>query len=546
MPKATIVGTIAGAWSVRCLSLLPIAAMTIEVMRAPKLQLADYWPVLIRISTPTGDFNPRGLWALQNEHFLLLPSLLYWLDANAFGGDNRVLGVFVIVIAALTVVALSFALPQHLPPLVRAGLTFAASALIFNLHGLHNFAIAMSGTAWLLANLFTVTALLSASGGRWWTAWTLALLASVSYGTGFPVWIALAFIAVRRKDPLRKLLIPLGLFALVLASWVSLRPTVQRGGVGTDDIGTLAYRFFSIVGQLWTAEDAGIAVIVGVAVIAAFACLLTVRETWQQPLIFWWALAGHALMCCAMISFARLDFGADQGLSSRYASLSALSCLPLLVIVATITFRWGANRVLIATIAVGLLGFVLGSPKANSVRSALRETDVQAVAMRVGIADPLGYRLPAADKLNPRLQAMAHYPFSDKFSMGCGGPELGSRLELAAAPQLPTPPAATAQDLGWIDSRQIAGEAITVRGWVSGGGMVPRCALLVSAEGIVIGGGMVGQARLDVRKIFPWAGSHTGFVVVGRHEPGARLVFVFLDGRMLSTPVALNGSARNS
>ncbi|MFC5285463.1 hypothetical protein ACFPM7_00210 [Actinokineospora guangxiensis] len=522
---------------VEAVALVPLVVMVVDVLRAPKLPLLDYWDVLLRITTPSGGFEPDGLLTLQNEHPLMLPSVLYWINARIFDGDNRTLGLAVVLIAALTVLLLRAALPRSIPPIVRAGLVAAASLLVFSPHGLHNFAMAMSGAAWLMANLFSVAALLLAVRGRWWPAWAAALLACLSYGTGFPVWVGIAVIAVVRGEPVWRRVLPIGALAGVLATWTALRPAVEAGTAGTDDFGTLVFRFFTVVGHLWTAKDAGLAAAAGVAVVAALALLLTVADARRSDLLFWWVLACHGLMCCGMIALARLDYGANQGLTGRYTSLATLSCLPLLVIAAALLARREAAKAAVLAVGVGVLGFALGSPEAISVRSNIREAQVQAIAMRAGIAEDLDYRLPDSDRLNPRLAAMGHFPFSADFSLGCAGPELGSRVDLSTAAPLGAPPGPDAPPavVGYLDSVEPRDGALLVRGWVSGAGLGARCAILVSADGTVTGGGLVSQPRSDVATEYRWAGQDTGFVVVGRGGPGARLVVVLLDGRVLTT-----------
>lgn len=162
-------------------ALLPVIATVMDVSKALRLQLLDYLHVLLRITNTDGFLNIPGLRFLQNEHPLVLPSLVYWLDARLFDGDNRVLGYFAVVVAALTVVLLRAALPAHLPHVVRACLVVGTSALVFSLHGLHNFTLGMSGTAWLTANLIVVAALLLAVRDRWWFAWAAGVLACLSY-----------------------------------------------------------------------------------------------------------------------------------------------------------------------------------------------------------------------------------------------------------------------------------------------------------------------------------------------------------------------------
>lgn len=531
------------ATALEALALLPAIAMIVEVTRSPRLQMLDYWDVLLRIMNPDGSFHPSGLLFLQNEHPLAVPSFLYWLDARVFAGDNRVLGYVVVLIAALTVLVLRAALPRTIAPIGRAALVVAVSALIFSPHGLHNFAIAMSGTAWLLANLFAVTALLLAVRGRWWPAWLAGLLACLSYGTGFPVWIALAVIAAVRKEPLWRRVLPLGVLAAVIVSWMSLRPDVNPGGAPANDIGTLMFRFFTVVGHLWTEKDAGVAAIAGVAIVAAYAVLLTVRTARTPELAFWWALAAHGVLCSGMIALARMDFGADQGLSGRYTSLSTLASVPLLVIVASVVRDLAprhATRLSVVAVGVGVLGFTLGSPVAQSVRSALRETPVQAVAMRSGVADSLGYRMPPSEKLTPTLSRIGHYPYSADFTLGCGGPELGSKIDLDTASALPPTPGADSnvpQRAGWIDSAEKRRDAVMVRGWATGGEAAVRCVVVTDSTGTVTGGGMANLQRPDVRASLRWAGLDTGFVVAAPDRAGSWIVVVLDDGTVLKAPV---------
>src|SRR5262249_28738475 len=152
-----------GVWLPRLVMLLgvvPVLTTLRDVFNAGRLQYLDYLYIIVRVFNPDGTLKPFALSNfLSNEHILGLPTLFYWLNIKLFEGDNRTLGVFVVAVGVATVVALGFALPRTLPPLVRAGLVLAASLLMFSPHGLWNYARAMSGTAWLIANLIVIVAL---------------------------------------------------------------------------------------------------------------------------------------------------------------------------------------------------------------------------------------------------------------------------------------------------------------------------------------------------------------------------------------------------
>ncbi|MGH3515908.1 MAG: hypothetical protein ACRDQ7_00510, partial [Haloechinothrix sp.] len=339
-------------------AVLPLITTLVEVARSPRLQFLDYWWVLLRITHLDGSLYVPGLRFLQNEHPLVLPSLLYWADARLFEGDNRALGYLVVLIGGATVLVLRAALPKSLPPVLRASIVLAGSFLVFSLHGLHNFTRSMSGIAWLGANLLVIAALLLAVRGRWAPAWGLGLLACVTYGTAFPVWPALALVATMNGEPRWRRIAPLGIGAGVVLTWLSLNEQgLAPGHEPANDFGTLLFRFLTVIGHLWTAESVALAAIAAVALLAVYAVLLTNRVARGPQLRFWWALAAHALMACGMIAMARIDYGAEAGLFSRYTSVSVLAALPALVLLTVVLhrrFHRHAHKLAIAMVAAGL------------------------------------------------------------------------------------------------------------------------------------------------------------------------------------------------
>lgn len=520
---------------IELLAVLPALATVVEIARAPRLHFLDYWDVLLRISNPDGSFHPAGLLKLKNEQPVTLPSLMYWMDARLFDGNARILGYLVVVIVAATVLLLRAALPASLPPIVRAGIVVASSTMLFSLHGLHNFVRSMSGAAWLTANLLVVAALLLAMRRRWWWAWGLALLACTSYGTAFPVWVAFAVIAIVRREPLWRRLVPVGLGLIVVVTWLLLRPGVDAGKSPADDLGTLLYAFLAVIGHLWTADNSGVAVTAGVLILAGYGALLTSRTARSPRLLFWWALAVHAILASAMIAAARIDFGFANGLSSRYTSLSVLATLPLIVLTVA-TIRQAAPRVTVVVVAVGLLGYTLGVPTATAIRTQFRDATLQAVALRAGVADAYPADLPQPKVLTERLRVLGHYPFSAAFTLGCGGPELGSTLDLSTAAQaLPPDSAKQKQPAGWVDAVEPHASAVIVRGWA--GGVDPvRCSVVVDGSGKITGGGSSRMPRPDVTVVAGWIPPDSGFQVIAPAAGADRVVFVLNSGRMMWLP----------
>ncbi|OLR95569.1 hypothetical protein BJP25_00300 [Actinokineospora bangkokensis] len=528
-------------WLIELLALVPVAATLVDVLGGPHLQFLDYWQVLLNTSNPDGSLHPSGFFTLRNEHPLVLPALAYWLNVAVSHGDNRVLGCLVVAIGVLTVVVLRAALPRSLPPVARAALVVGASALVFSPHGLHNFIRSMSGTAWLTANLLVICALLLARRGWWVPAWGVGLLACLSYGTGFPVWVALAWLAWVRREAVWKRVVPLVVLVGVGVAWKLLDRGPVPGGSPTSDPVQVLFTFFAAVGHLWTTDSAGVAVVAGVLVLAAYAVLLTTSAARAEELRVWWALALHAVLACAMIGVARVDFGEAVGLSSRYTSQSVVMAVPLMVIAGWLLVRRSAAngpRVAVLAVAAGFLGFTLGMPVAAALREESREVPLQAVALRAGLGAAYPDRLPNPDELMDLLPKIGHYPFTEDFTLGCGGPELGDRVDIAGARPLPAAdPARKADPSGFMEEAQQLPGATRIRGWATGGADPIHCAAVVDGSGVVVGGGIVNQARPDVTAALPWVTGGTGFVVIGpTATPDTKVVFVRKSGAVLWAP----------
>ncbi len=545
-----------GPWLPRLVTLLavvPVVTTLRDVANSGRLQHIDYLYQLVRMTNPDGTLKPFDLRDyLSNEHILGLPSVLYRINIALFAGDNRTLGVFVVAVACLTVVALAAALPRTLHPLVRAALVVTASALVFSPHGLWNYTRAMSGTAWLTANLIVVVALLLAVRGRWWPAWGLALLGSLTYGTAFAVWPVLAVLAMLRREPWWRRLLPLAAGGALVAVWLAYRPSAPLAAAPTSDLGSMLYYYLAVVGKLWTADSGGMAALAGAVIIACYAALATSRVAREPRMWFWWALACHGFLGAAMITVARVDYGGEVGMdTARYTSISVLVSVPALVLLATVAHRGAehrAYRIAAVTVVAGALGFALGAPDAVVERAADKEHHVEAVAIRGGFSDAYR-RYPLASELVPRLRALGHYPFTDEFTLGCGGPELGSTLDLDAMTALPAAvgnkrPRHAAGAVEWAEPPDPAptfdGKPVPIlHGWAADRDDPVRCVVIVDGEGTVVGGGVSGETRPDVALRYAGVDPNSGFAVIGPVDTASRVVVIHTSGAMRWLPATI-------
>jgi hypothetical protein len=536
------------AWLARLievLALVPAAAMALEVVRAPKLHFVDYWYALVRFVNLDGSLNFGGLFVSSNEHLIAVPSLLYYGDATIFGGNQRFLGFLDILIAIATVVVIRFAIPKSLPVVVRASIVFASSALIFSLHGLHNFTHAMSGAAWLTANLICAGALAFAAKGRWWPAWALALLGSITYGTSFAVWPSLALIAIMRREPMWRRVAPLVAGAVIVLGWMSLNH--NAAGSGTEsDIGTAIFGLFAVFGHIWAAGNTGVAVLAGALVLGAYGALATVAASRTPELRFWWGLACHAFFGGAMIAVSRIDFGLDYSQHSRYTSISVLISLPLLVIGGTVVHSFVGRhwrKLAIGFAVAGVAGFVLGVPTADQVRAEDTDHEMKSVALRAGYLNAFGWALPpAGHQLVPRLEALGHYPFNDSFTLGCGGPELGDTIDLDGVKEMVPPQGGRtpASPAGTVDKIEPKPGSQLVWGWATGVNDPVRCTVLVDSAGKVVGGGVSDRVRSDIAQQYLGINADTGFGLVGPDDPDLRVVVILESGAKRWMPVEVD------
>jgi hypothetical protein len=526
------------AWLARLielLALIPAGAMTLEVANASKLHYVDYWYAIVRFVDLNGSLNFGGLFKASNEHLIAIPSLMYYGDATLGGGDQRILGYVDILVAIATVVLIRFAIPKSLPVVVRASLVLAASALIFSLHGLHNFTHAMSGAAWLTANLISIGALLFGVKGRWWPAWGMALLGSITYGTAFAAWPSLALIAIMRREPMWRRVLPLVVGGVIVVGWMSVNH--NAAGSGTEsDIGTAIFGLLAVIGHIWAANNTGFAVLSGAVILGSYGALATVRAARTPELRFWWGLACHAFFGGAMIAVSRIDFGLDYSQHSRYTSVSVLISLPLLVIAGTVVHSFVGRhwrKLAVGFAVAGITGFALGVPTADAVRTEDIDHDIQSVALRAGYLNAFGWALPpAGHQLVPRLEALGHYPFNDSFTLGCGGPELGDHIDLGGVKELtlPTGGRTPVSPVGTVDKVQAEPGAQLVWGWATGVKDPVRCTVLVDSTGKVVGGGVSDRVRSDIAQQYLGINADTGFGMVGPDDPDLRVVVILESG----------------
>ncbi|RZS37476.1 hypothetical protein EV193_10531 [Herbihabitans rhizosphaerae] len=516
------------AWA--ALAAVPVVAMIVEVLRAPRLHFLDYWQILSYASNPDGSLSIGGLTKLHNEHPITLSGLLFWLDARILGGSNNVLGILNIVLVGATVFALYRMLPARLDltrldMTKKAGLVTAYTFLLYSSGALEVFGMSMSGASFLLGIVPSVFAILCAHRGRTIPALVLAVVGSLGHGTAFAVWPALALVAWLRRDERWRVVTPLAAGVVIIVGWLALpKPVTTPGPGGAFGFDTVLAAAAGALSPLRITDGAPVAMAVGalVAVTIIGLGVLTARDRDAEH-AGWLGVGTLALGAAAMIGLSRVDYGATIGLASRYATIAGLAGCAALTLVVLRVRALNATAAAALACAVAGVTFAAGSPEATNVRNQYPNQQLLAAAMRVE-----ANTVVASNRTSPSVigltRAMHAYPFSGSYTLDCGGAEIGSRVTLASVRTLHG-----SGNGGHIDSGPVRGGTPIV-GWAVVGNERADCVIVVDRVGTVVGGGYVDVARPDIPSAAGLPEQRSGFKAVADPRTTGGVVLVRSGG----------------
>ncbi|WP_422647152.1 hypothetical protein [Actinoalloteichus caeruleus] len=531
------------------LAALPVLFILVEVFRAPPMHYGDYWTILSKVIDGTGALAPAGLFELYNQHPIVVTGLLFYVDAVLFGGSNQLVGVLNVVASVAMLGALWTMLPRRLPATLRAGLLATFSLLLFSPAILEFYAMSMSGAHWLSGFAPAVLALAAAHRGRTVAAVLLALLGSLGHGAAFPVWLAIALVAWLRRDAAWRIWTPLVALGAVVVAFLTMPGGSSVPPADAPAIDVYLMLISATMGQIFAIQSVDLATLAGLAGLVGVAVSVTVvvraRLAAAPPTASgevttgtpgrraaesagWVGLALHAALVAAMVGSSRVSLGVDIGQSARYAIIPALTWIALVTLFVLLRPRVPVPRAVALATALGVVAFVAGSTQGQKVRNELRAVPLLAVAAQVGAHETLvGLKMNPDDV--PAFAATGAYPFHDGFTLGCGGPELGDRVDLASVRELAHPEDDT-ETAGYLETGPVEGDA-EISGWALVDGVRADCVLVVDTSGTVIGGGMTGLNRPDLVDNLPTSEPGAGFQAVAAAG--------LLEGRVL---VARGGS----
>lgn len=454
------------------------------VGRSSPMQYNDYWTMLGHTMGEDGGWRIGGLFEAHNEHVIVVPKVLYWLNAVVFDGSNRTLGTVVVAIALgqVALLALMARRTRGLDRWSRVALVIAAAVLLISNWGGWSFIKAMSGTAWLTANLFAIAALVAQDRGRRFLAPGLAIVASLSYGTGLAAWPALIVAAAARDGRSVRRQWPTAVAAAAVLGWYLLWFRSSDGSAKQrDPVGLLG----GIVERIgWPVAGEGSATVAGavclVALAAAAAWSLRTRRTAiaASP---WLGLAAYGVSACFLIVVARNELFLTGTPTSRYVSLGAVTIVATLALVLmALPRRWWRSLMVAPLVLVVWSG---GGGVLDDLDRTTRQHDLLGVAVRLGVADgqkPPGWFQDFPPLTEP-LRERGHVPFDRESWFDCG--LMGSKVPTSDG--LPSPVVgATSADIAtrWPST-------VSHTGQLDLGGATLDCIVVLDDEGLVVGAG---------------------------------------------------------
>jgi hypothetical protein len=544
-------------WSTRqvlavtaALALVPALRMAWMIRGAPRLQYADYWPMIVTVLRPDGGIDLGGVAEFRNEHPVMFAKVLYWLNVQVTAGSNVALGGVVIGIVLLQVVLIGL-LGRRTGPSERRVwpvLVVAASVLLFARQGLWHFYLAMSGTAWLTANLFAIAALVAQHRRRTGLMVLAAVAASVSYGTGLAVWPALIVAGTLRDRNLWRQWY-LGALGVVTFIWYrSVFVEINRDTVGRPPPMKALRQILEVIGGHLYPQDRAVSVPIGGAIVLT-AIVAVGTFAWRRLRggedrggSAWTGLVAYALGGAVLIGAARDNIFVSFT-ASRYAAIGGLILVAVLGLLAAVVPAlprlqrapgwWGAVAVLPLLVAVTLAG---GTREAEMRRGAQYQ-DLLAISLHLDIASESSFwlgglgRMPA--DIEELLRASEHIPFDGSFDLDCG--RLGTTID--ADEVAPLPPGMSAGIESWERERLIA--ALGTQGWVDPGDASVRCVVIADSAGTVVGAAGIGEPADGYATVAPVEGAllFRGLAVT---EESQGTVYVQLEGddRLLEVPPA--------
>lgn len=527
---------------------VPASLILYYAIHAGGLPDNDYWGEMERIiNEQDGEFssNFQDWIKRSNEHYTLLPKLVYAANLLVTGGNNIGLSLFSWFMALLQVLLLYRLIPvknkQH--TILFTVLLFAVAVFIFSPRQAHNWILGMSGTAWITANFFSIAAIvalhryvISNYRVNFYLIFFFSLCAVATYSTSlalFPTLVIAAFLY--RLNRQEKLMIT-SFGIIILCFYYATFSTPSNHPAIQQSVTVLVTYILGFIGALFTLQIkyALIGGVFGVVSSVLISVYIYQKNTRWIIIIPWLSMLFYVCGNAAMAALARSGFGIDQVFASRYGSLSALFWLAWIMIALTACLQLNliyrklslfillslSSVIIINTYRVGQL--VAAPLLERAEKKSLSLASIYSHAIDIELINATGLPLVPYGEMESiinRLAAVQHIPFNGLFKQ-C--PKIDSKISNIQSVD-------TEQVLGAIEQiRLLNHKVIEVNGWAYNG-PAPVCIVLTNQNDIVRGIASYGIERLDVVEAIPAVlSNHSGWQGYGKVHKHDRIVKVYM------------------
>jgi len=517
--------------------LIPASYILYLISQAGDLSNFDYWWMTWNFYSVDGfSTNPFNWIFRANEHFVLIPAIIYALNIVITQGSNIGLCVVSWFLALIQCHVLIALLPLKLNrfPLQFILVVVAISIFNFTPAAAHNWMRGFSGVHWIIANLFVICSIfclqsyatVAGTGagtgapplGDGWVIGSIifGILGCISYSTPLALWPILCAAAVVLRFPRRVTYLYFAVSIAVISTYFLTYKTPAHHPSLTkiNPLKTLEYIPIYLGGIF--SDNIIIASIIGIigliAVTGFVGYWLFGKKVDRTDWLPWLSIQIYTLQTALMAAVSRSGFGVEQATASRYATLPALFWMSTFVLtvlwvrqlqpIPRMQRSWLTPLLGIVTIAIVLM-YGVGGETASAIARRATYQPLVALSLQLGITDvtlikdKVGNRPAAFVGLIDALQTNNLVPFNRDIKKHNFCAELDTKIEpnLLSAPKDGVP--------GYFDIvTKLAPTAARVIGWVGDPENNVKCIAILNQENVVRGFAMSGFPRPDLVNLF--------------------------------------------
>ncbi|TAE07609.1 MAG: hypothetical protein EAZ94_28030 [Oscillatoriales cyanobacterium] len=537
--------------------LIPASYILYLISQAGDLSNFDYWWMTWNFYSVDGfSTNPFNWIFRANEHFVLIPAIIYGLNIIITQGSNIGLCLIAWFLAWIQCYVLIALLPLRLRnfPLQFISVILCISIFNFTPAAAHNWMRGFSGVHWIIANLFVICSIFCLQsyvnlllnsreaqplgihspakiGNEGWQQhkWVIGsivfgILGCISYSTPLGLWPILCGAAIVLRFPRRitylyfaASIAVIGIYFLTYKtpsnhpSLTKINPLktleyipIYLGGIFTENI--IVASIIGIIGLIAVTGFVGYWLLVKKSVQLGYP--VGNRQNWLP----WLSIQLYTLQTALMAAVSRSGFGVEQATASRYATLPALFWMSTIILIVLavrelqpkprIQGRWLTPLFAVVTAAV-ILMYGVGGETAMAIARRATYQPLVALSLQLGITDitlikeRVGNKPAAFVGLIDALKTNNLVPFNrdiKKYNF-CAALDTKIDPNLLSAPKDGVP--------GYFDTiTKLAPAAARVIGWVGDPENHVKCIVILNQENVVRGFAMSGFPRPDLVNLF--------------------------------------------